>query len=415
MKIDKLINGGQGLGKLDNGQVVLVWNALPGEEVRFTVIKQKHSYLEATAEEIIKPSPQRLKPRDDLFLSTSPWQILDSSAESEAKLGIVKELMQSAKVGTGTIDYHDSPKQWHYRNKMEYSFWGDDDGLHLALHGRGSHQKQIVSGSSLAMPAIDKAAQALLTELMRSEVRATELKTVVVRSSRSGQIVMSLFVKQKEFDRLRLPDGIQGINIYYSNPKSPASVPTKLLKTLGSPEICDELNGKVFCYSSDSFFQVNLDVFELVLKKIHSHIDHPGPLVDMYAGVGTIGLSMDSPTVELVEISQVSAEYAVRNAKNLKLDAKITVSGSENALAAIPSSGYVIFDPPRAGLSKRIIDQLLKQKTPCIIYLSCNPATLARDLSLLQSDYSLASLDVYNFFPKTPHIETLAVLNLKSK
>ena len=395
--------------------MVFVWNALPGETVAFRVIKQKRAFIEAIAEDILVSSPDRVAPLDDIFLSTSPWQILSTDGEKRAKLAIVEELMEGAKVRVPSINYHDSVHKLHYRNKMEYSFWGDDSGLHLALHNRGSHAKQIVNGSSLAMVSIDTAARSLIDELMRCNVRAGDLKTVVIRSNRRGDVAMSLFVKQEDFTRLRLPKGVGGLNIYYSDPKSPASVATKLLTTYGSVDLEDELNGKVFIYSADAFFQVNLDVFEQVLEKIKAGIDLVAmPVVDMFSGVGSIGLSLGAKEVKLVEINKTSADYAVINAKNLNIKAQVVVIGSENALDLIPAQGCVIFDPPRAGLHRKIVDQLLIQKPTQIVYLSCNPATLARDLGLLQADYAINSLDVYNFFPKTPHIESLAILSRKA-
>ncbi len=395
--------------------MVFVWNALPGETVAFRVIKQKRAFIEAIAEDILVSSPDRVAPLDDIFLSTSPWQILSTDGEKRAKLAIVEELMEGAKVRVPSINYHDSVHKLHYRNKMEYSFWGDDSGLHLALHNRGSHAKQIVNGSSLAMVSIDTAARSLIDELMRCNVRAGDLKAVVIRSNRRGDVVMSLFVKQEDFTRLRLPKGVGGLNIYYSDPKSPASVATKPLMTYGSVDLEDELNGKVFVYSADAFFQVNLDVFEQVLEKIKAGIDLVAmPVVDMFSGVGAIGLSLGAKEVKLVEINKTSADYAVINAKNLNIKAQVVVIGSENALDLIPAQGCVIFDPPRAGLHRKIVDQLLIQKPTQIVYLSCNPATLARDLGLLQADYAINSLDVYNFFPKTPHIESLAILSRKA-
>ncbi len=395
--------------------MVFVWNALPGETVAFRVIKQKRAFIEAIAEDILVSSPDRVAPLDDIFLSTSPWQILSTDGEKRAKLAIVEELMEGAKVRVPSINYHDSVHKLHYRNKMEYSFWGDDSGLHLALHNRGSHAKQIVNGSSLAMVSIDTAARSLIDELMRCNVRAGDLKTVVIRTNRRGDVAMSLFVKQEDFTRLRLPKGVGGLNIYYSDPKSPASVATKPLMTYGSVDLEDELNGKVFIYSADAFFQVNLDVFEQVLEKIKAGIDLVAmPVVDMFSGVGAIGLSLGAKEVKLVEINKTSADYAVINAKNLNIKAQVVVIGSENALDLIPAQGCVIFDPPRAGLHRKIVDQLLIQKPTQIVYLSCNPATLARDLGLLQADYAINSLDVYNFFPKTPHIESLAILSRKA-
>src|ERR1700753_1309049 len=125
--IEKLAHGGQGLGTLPDGRKVFVWGALPGEKVHVRILKGKRSYAEAIAEEVF----------------------------TQAHVALREFSMTTA------------GDDWHYRNKMEYSFWGDDDGLHLALHNRGSHQKTIVQGSELALPALDRAAQAMVVALSK--------------------------------------------------------------------------------------------------------------------------------------------------------------------------------------------------------------------------------------------------------
>jgi tRNA/tmRNA/rRNA uracil-C5-methylase (TrmA/RlmC/RlmD family) len=219
--ISKLVHGGQGLGEMSDGRKVFVWNALPGETVRIRIIKDKRSYAEAIAEEIVVASPQRIAPVESNYLSTSPWQIVDYAAENEYKKDIVQELFAGAKVAISALHgvVHDD-RQWHYRNKMEYSFWGDDDGLHLALHQRGSHGKQIVDGSKLALPALDAGANAVLALLNGLNARAGDLKTVIVRSNQKGETVAAVYTKLTKFSRLELPVELKGLRVYHSNPKS---------------------------------------------------------------------------------------------------------------------------------------------------------------------------------------------------
>lgn len=451
--IEKLVHGGQGLGTLADGRKVFVWNALPGETVRVRIIKKKRSYAEAIAEEILKASPERMDPLEDNYLATSPWQMMTFEAENRYKSAIVKELFthegvvipkenleSSGKKG----DLSSSParagfaqddravvsvgSEFHYRNKMEYSFWGDDDGLHLALHQRGSHGKQIVQGSALAMPAVDDAARAVLSELQRLDLRAGDLKTVIVRCNQAGEAVAALFVKPSKFPRLKLPNAVKspvskdspvsspvgalkGLRVYHSNPRSPASVPTTLLYELGDCGLRDKLLGQTFSYDVDSFFQVNLPVYTRALESIRAHCQ--GDPVDMYAGVGSIGLSVAEREAILVELDFRTAAMARANACDSPVFAEVVESSAEKALEYIDGSQPVIFDPPRAGLHANVVKRCLEVRPPQIIYLSCNPATHARDLALLQSAYKMTHFEIFNFFPRTPHIETLAVLRRK--
>jgi 23S rRNA (uracil1939-C5)-methyltransferase len=446
VKVTKLVHGGQGLATLADGRKVFVWNALPGETVRVRVIKKKRSYAEAIAEEIVVASPERVTPREENYLATSPWQMMTFAAENRYKADIVRELFAHEKVilpgdssdatkksrslDLRSKDAHsaeaafsyaseESPftsvvhtdDEWRYRNKMEYSFWGDEQGLHLALHRRGSHGKQIVQGSELAMPALDAGANAVLAELQKLDVRAGELKTIIVRSSQNGDVVAALYTKVDDFAKIPLPAGVKGLRVYYSNPKSPASVPTKLLYELGDVTLQDELLGQTFTYDVDSFFQVNLPVYEQALARINEYVQ--ADPVDMYAGVGSIGLSVGAKT--LVELDPTTAAMARLNCSRSVLEqTEVIEADAANSIQSIVLDRPVIFDPPRAGLHAKVVERCLEVKPPQIIYLSCNPATQARDLALLQQKYTIEFFEVYNFFPHTPHIETLAVLSRKS-
>ncbi len=411
--ITKLVHGGQGLAELADGRKVFVWNALPGETVRVRIIKKKRSFAEAIAEEVVTASSERVTPREENYLATSPWQMMAFDAENKYKADIVRELFAHEKVnlpaGSTATPVVTAGAEWRYRNKMEYSFWGDEQGLYLALHQRGSHGKQIVEGSELALPALDAGARAVLAELKKIDVRAGELKTIVVRCSQKGDVVVALYTKVDTLPKIGLPSEVKGLRIYYSDPKSPASVPTRLLQTLGDVTLQDSILGRPFTYDVESFFQVNLPIYERALTRIREYC--VGDPVDMYAGVGSIGLSVAKKRVELVELDPATAKMADINRGIISLVSKLIVASTEKALEYIVPDRPVIFDPPRAGLHAKVAERCLEVLPPQVIYLSCNPATQARDLALLQQQYKIDFFEVYNFFPKTPHIEALAVLS----
>ncbi|HKR82145.1 MAG TPA: TRAM domain-containing protein [Candidatus Saccharimonadales bacterium] len=420
VRIEKLVHGGQGLATLANGQKAFVWNALPGEQVRVRVFRKKRSFVEAVAEEVVEASPERVAPQEANYLATSPWQIMQPAVEGRYKQQITEELFRHEHVELpengvqlATQDSDDA-HFFHYRNKMEYSFWGDDEGLHIALHNRGSHQKSVVTGSKLALPAIDEAARAVLAVLQKQDLRAGDLKTMVIRCSQDGHTAVSLFTKLEEFPRLPLPEGVQGLRAYYSNPKSPASVPTKRLYELGDVRLHDALLDQDFVYDVDSFFQVNIPVFEQALKRIKEFCG-ADEVTDMYAGVGSIGLSVAGKSVDLIELDPATAAMARVNAANSPLEARVVEQSAETEPNhyIYCDGGVLVFDPPRAGLHQKVVAAVEAILPPKIIYLSCNPATQARDLALLQDSYVIEHLEVFNFFPRTPHIECLAVLTAK--
>jgi 23S rRNA (uracil1939-C5)-methyltransferase len=296
-----------------------------------------------------------------------------------------------------------------YRNKMEFGFWGDDDGLQLAHYVRGTHGKQKVDGSILTNDSINNGAQAILAELRKLDIWGGDLKTLVLRSSTENQVVAALFMKKElDMSKFELPTGIKGIDMYFSDPQSPASVPTKKLYSLGDIKLTDTIMGKNITYDVMSFFQVNLPVFEKALSTIKSRLTGD-KIVDFYSGVGTIGIPLGASS--LIESEKSNIEMAKLNAEGTTT--KVIHATSETALDHITADNILIVDPPRAGLHMKVIDRIAEVRPLQIVYLSCNPSTQARDIRLLSEFYDVTYAQGFNFFPRTPHIESLIVLKLK--
>lgn len=411
--IEKLVHGGQGIGTLADGRRVFVWNALPGETVTIQLTKNKNKLAQGIAEQIIVPSKERITPEDEAYLSTSPWQMMTFDAENKYKQTILAEAMQREHVAfSGDIPMTAGEQQWRYRNKMEYSFWADETGLHLALFNRGTHGKRVVTGSSIAMKAIDETANKILQILIKNNVRGSQLKTLVVRSNQAGETVAAIFSKDKSFPEIPVLNQVcNGVVVYFSNPKSPASIISKTLYTFGNVSLTDTIGSVPIQYDVNSFFQVNLEVFDLALQQIKSAVSD-SPYIDMYSGVGTIGIAIGGPAV-LIESDQHNCDMAVINSKDT--NARVIEATAETALDFIDDTHCLVMDPPRAGLHAKVVDRILEARPPRIVYLSCNPSTQARDLALLQESYEINSIQGYNFFPRTPHIESLAVLTLRKK
>ncbi len=408
--IDKLVHGGQGLGVLDDGRKVFVWNSLPGEKVKARITRSKKDFAEAVAEDIIIASKYRIEPEESIYLATSPWQIIELQAENMYKTQILADAFRREGVTVGDITMRSDDKPFAYRNKIEFSFYGDDDGLHFAFYNRGTHQKQIVTGSALALPAINTAAGNILAELNKIGVRASDLKSLVLRCDQQGSVTVALYVKPKSFPKIDIPEGVQGMKVYHSNPKSPASVPTKLIYAIGDTRLSDELLGTSMQYDVSGFFQVNIPVFEMALKQIDKQVAGSKNIIDMYAGVGSIGIPI-SGTKALIELDPANIAMAKHNTEGRSIE--VVHASSEEALSYIQSDTCLIVDPPRSGLHHSVVDHILDKKPVLICYLSCNPSTQARDVAHLAEVYDISLIEGYNFFPRTPHIESLVVLKLK--
>lgn len=352
------------------------------------------------------------------------------------------------------------------------------DTLDLAFFRRGGKGKVVVDGTSLARPEINELASAVRDLLRRKSVSARQLKTLLIRCNQQGNCVWQLYVKDRSPEIITANEAAslpaQGGEIIYSDPRSPASRITERLARFGDTTLIDTILGTPFRYACEGFFQVNIPVYEQALRDmrewapcnngnnrqqvisqkkqtIYQHdssnsfsegftfpakahqerqLDQLAACrpekkdvcemgsqstLDLYAGVGTIGLTIGGDNVTLVEIDEHAAAEMQRNIAELgRANARAVLAPSEQALDYITGKEIVIVDPPRAGLHTDVIATLLQKLPPRIIYLSCNPVTQARDTQLLQEKYHIVHHRGYNFFPRTPHIEHLIIFDRKT-
>jgi 23S rRNA (uracil1939-C5)-methyltransferase len=221
-------------------------------------------------------------------------------------------------------------------------------------------------------------------ELNARGASARDYQSMLVRCNQKGEVSGALFEKRKSHPVMR--------------------------------ELSDSILGREYTYSPNGFFQINLPVYEMALERIRARVQEFSgrKIIDMYSGVGTIGLSVagDSEVV-LVETNGAAFAEAEKNCISVP-GARAVRAKSEEALEYIENKAIVILDPPRAGLDKKVVDKLAEEKPEMIIYLSCNPSTQARDVAGLLEFYELEPIEPFNFFPRTPHLETLVVLRRKN-
>lgn len=424
LQLEKIVGGGQALGNLESGKKAFVWGGLPGEEVTIEVTKKKSGFVDGIVTELHTPSKERIEPADpESYLSTSPWQIMTFDAEQHYKSALIEEAFELHDIVVPEpIEVYTDGQQFHYRNKIEFSWWWDKqaDQLDLAFFRRGTHGKIPVDGTSLANPAITTAAHALRDVLRRRGVGAYTLKTVIIRCSRQGTVAAQLYVKEEDFDAFTEKElqelHIAGFELIFSNPKSPASVITKRLQQWGTTSLTDTILDIPFTYAVEGFFQINLPVYEQALRDMKEWVEPAKPTVDLYSGVGTIGLTIGGDNVTMVEINEHAVREMERNITALQREkvAKAILAPSEQVLENITSEACIIVDPPRAGLHEDVINKLLEAAPARIIYLSCNPVTQARDVARLAEKFGIRAHRGYNFFPRTPHIEHLVILDRKN-
>ncbi len=415
--IEKLVFGGQAMGRAEDGKVVFVWNALPGEEVEVEVIKKKKDHIEAVAIDIIKPSLDRLPAGEEHYLSCSPWQIMSWEKENEWKKKMANEVYK--KIGGLELDLDisfDSDWQYGYRNKMEYSFVELDSGkISLAFFARGKKYREPNQGCKLADKKINDTAAGILDWINKHKIPIRSLKSLILRSNNAGETIAALFIKDKlEFaDYPELRGSFLGFQLYYSTHKSPASVPTGLLYSVGQDYLIATLGGVDLKFGLLSFFQVHIPVFSKALVDIGGFLDKDKPVIDFYSGVGSISLPLYKQVLEwiLVDNNQEAIDYAKDNIVSNEIkNCQVSCQQAEKLTELITFDKIIVLDPPRAGLHHEVVNKLNKVVPERIIYLSCNLSTQARDVNLLSSNYHPVFTRLYNFFPRTPHVESLVVL-----
>lgn len=415
-----IVGGGQTLGEYPDGRKLFVWGGLPGETVSVQVTKKRSKLVEGKVVEVLKAAPERIEPLDPTsFLSTSPWQIMGPETETHFKAALIEEAFELHDIVLPEpIQVKTDDIRFGYRNKVEFSFYWDVDKseLDLAFFVRASKGKVPVTGTSLAREEINVLARQIRDLLRTKPIEGRSLKTLLIRTNQAGRCVWQLYVKDDLPDLISQEEAAilsaQGGEVIYSDPRSPASRITKRLASYGDIVLRDTVHGVDFSYATEGFFQVNLPMYEQALTDMKSWLPD-GKVVDMYSGVGTIGLTIGGPEVILIEIDEHAVREMNANIASTGSSATAIHAASENATQYITSDATVILDPPRAGLHYDVIDQLLEAAPSRIIYLSCNPATQARDVARLAEVYGIRAHTGYNFFPATPHIEHLIVLDKK--
>ena len=408
-----------GLSTDADGRKVFFWNALPGETiVKYNITKHKSHYSEAIATEIQNPSPHRVQPLDYCYLSTSPWQIMDYNYELTQKQSLVVEIFHEHNIIIDTPKIITDGRDYCYRNKMEYALYWDHltNQIELAFHQRGSHRKIPIAQSSIERPEIFQRATKIIDDLNARGEEARKYQSLLLRCNQKGEV---------------------GGGLYENHKPHPKFLP-----------LTDTILGHEYSYSPNGFFQINLPVYELALTEIKPHIT-TDQVLDLYAGVGTIGLSVARDKhLTLVEVDKSAFKEMAKNitiedisepgkarisagrpwqtapwdaddpegrrAGRTRVrngDIFVILSKSEEVLEYIAPDQTVILDPPRAGCDRKLIEKLLEAHPAKIIYLSCNPATQARDLKLLLDKYTIEQITTFNFFPHTPHIENLVILS----
>jgi 23S rRNA (uracil1939-C5)-methyltransferase len=462
LSIDSLAFGGEGVARLgDGGYVVFVAGAVPGDRVRAVVYKRKRSYAHARAVEILEPSPERIASRADH--PGVPWQVLPYERQLEIKRAQVDDALRRI----GRLDGFEleeivpALEQWRYRNKLEYSFGGGPagDGLVCGFHApAGGNSVVAIEDCLLASERGNLAREAALAWCRAQGLTAWErgggrgaragadgrertervgpdpdgrarLRNLVVREGRrTGQLQIRIVTTDGELEAGALAQALSEAlgeslsGVLWTRSRSLAETTaggdTELV--WGEAELPERLGELDLRISPEAFFQTNTEMAELLYGVVVQYAALEGweRVYDLYSGIGTIALTLAPRAGELwgIELTEEAVADAIAAARRNEIPGVQFFAGDTRL--ALPElveragrPDVVVVDPPRAGLSQKVVRRIVEASPKRIVYVSCNPTTLAPNAAqLVEAGWVLKKVRPVDMFPQTHHIECVALL-----
>src|SRR4051812_46878308 len=436
LKIDSLAHGGAGVARLD-GYVVFVQGAVPGDRVRARVGKAKRDYAEARAVELLEPSSERVEPRAPH--PGTPWQVLPYERQLAEKEDQVRDAL--ARIGR----FEEPPvkpivpavDQWRYRNKLEYSFGHDESGELVLGFPRPGRWNDIddVTDDILASERINEVRERVKAWCREQGLSAYDrheqtgfLRNLVVREGRrSGQVQARLVTSEGDLPVEQLAALVEAHGFLWTRTPGVAETTregkTKLVdgkKTIDEELRAPEGDTLRFKISAEAFFQTNTEMAEVLYANAADLAALSGRerVFDLFCGIGTISLALAGAAGEVwgIEVIEQAIVDAMKNARMNGIDNTRFFAGDVRTAMRplVEEAGrpdVIVVDPPRPGLSQKIVRRILEAEPKRIVYVSCNPTTLAPNArQMADAGYALREVRPVDMFPQTAHVECVALL-----
>ena len=425
----------------DEGLTIFVTNALPGEIVSAKILKVKKNFAFAKIEKIKKESPDRVKIKLNQWVQTGLASLahIKYDKQLEFKRNQVVNLLKKAHLDDVEVgETLPSPEQTGYRNKAQVPVREINGQLEIGFFRRHSHDLVPLTNFFTTDPEIDRVLVAVRDILRKYRVpvydeinHKGEVRYLDVRRSKAtGEIMVILVCLHKDFPQLlgvaaeiNQIHGVSGLILNHNPKKTNVILGKKDYVVFGNDQITDKIGDLKFRISPQSFFQINSlqtpRLYDLAIKK--ADLKPSDVVIDAYSGIGTIGLSVAKhvKAVRGIEVVRDAIKDAKDNAKLNGIDnAKYYLGKAEEVMPRWAKQGLktdvVFVDPPRKGLTPEFIDATVKTGPEKVVYISCNPATMVRDLQLFQEQgYEFDRIDPVDMFPQTPHVEAVTVLTKK--
>jgi len=434
LTIDSLAFGGAGVARLD-GYVVFVQDGMPGDRVRAEVEKSKRAYAQARTVEILEPSPDRVAARAEH--PGAPWQVLPYERQLETKQAQVEDALRRI----GRLEGFElepivpAIEQWRYRNKLEYSFGTDgSDRLVCGFHAPGRWEEIVEVTDCLLASEAGNAARERVVEWCRAQGlsaydrRTGEglLRNLVVREGRrTGELQVRLVTSQGRLDAeglARAADPVAGLLWTQTDSVAETTQGGETALIAGRDHLREEIGGLRMQIAPSAFFQTNTEMAERLYELAIDYAQPSGTdrVFDLYCGIGTIGLLIAPRAAEVwgLELIEEAIADAIAAARRNEI-ANVHFFAGDVRLALrelVTRAGrpdLLVVDPPRSGLSQKVVRRIIEAGPRRIVYVSCNPTTLAPNAAqLVEAGYLLRRVRPVDMFPQTPHIECVALLEL---
>ncbi|MFN6991216.1 MAG: 23S rRNA (uracil(1939)-C(5))-methyltransferase RlmD [Fervidobacterium sp.] len=432
--IERMTYGGYGLGKLPGGKFIFIEGGYPGELVEAVVTNEKNDVAFGRVFQILEKADYRRKPQCKYFGKCGGCQLMDITYEKqlEFKTHIVKD--QFKRIGKIEIDVNPtipSDLEYSYRNKMEFAFSFKDGKVHLGLKARNSNEVIDIDECPISPNSFNKTLKVIpeIVETSKAKIynpkkRSGTLKHLVLRYSHSDNQTMAIFVTKTEtFNEAKIiksmilksvPQINSIIHVMNSSDEIVLRGPYKTLYGSGVLEV--EMDYEKFQIPPTAFFQNNYHIAAKMVEYVTKSLDFKGTenVLDLYAGVGTftMRLAMLSKHVTAVESSHIAVKAGrsnanINNLRNIKYEEVDTLEFLKKFESKVD---VVVLDPPRGGAGKDVCQEIKRIAPKKIVYISCDPSTLARDISVLKENYRILSVQPFDMFPQTYHVETVVIM-----
>lgn len=397
VKIEKMDDFGRGIAYIDD-KVVFVPKTIVDDIVDIKIMIEKKKYSIAKVNEIINPSKLRIPfkcPYFDICGGCS-LQNVEYRIELEYKLQKINNLLKKNKIDYQVKDIIKSAKRYNYRNKVSLKI---EDNI-IGYYEKDTHNIVEINKCFLLNDAIND----VIDDLPRLSIING---SVIIRSNLKGELLLIIYT-----DKLN-KDGIK----YLVNKHRISGIVLNDKCIFGSDFLVDKIDDYKFKISYNSFFQVNPYICKELFKIVKDYTKDANNLIDLYSGVGTLSIvaKENASSVLGVEIIDNAAINAKTNAMlNGVSNISFIASDTNKIISYLEGKDFVIVDPPRSGLTSKVIEGIKKYQVKNILYVSCDPNTLMRDLNLLLTDYKIIEFKLLDMFPNTYHVESVCVLEHKN-